>query len=117
MGLDYVDIFYSHRVDPNTPLEETMGALDTAVRQGKALYVGISQYKPEKTREAAEILAGMGTRLLIHQPKYNMLDRWVEDGLLECDEWVGVVVVDFGPAVVAFAGWDGGLRAHAGTIR
>ena len=79
MGLDYVDIFYSHRFDPETPLEETMGALDTAVRQGKALYVGISSYSPEKTREAAAILDGLGTPLLIHQPSYSMLNRWIED--------------------------------------
>ena len=81
MGLDYVDIFYSHRFDPETPLEETMGALDSAVRQGKALYVGISSYSPEKTREAAAILDGLGTPLLIHQPSYSMLNRWIEAGL------------------------------------
>ena len=80
MGLDYVDIFYSHRFDPDTPLEETMGALDTAVRQGKALYAGISSYSPEKTREAAAILAELGTPLLIHQPSYSLLNRWIEDG-------------------------------------
>ena len=83
MGLDYVDIFYSHRFDPDTPLEETMGALATAVQQGKALYVGVSSYSPDKTREAAEILRGMGVRLLIHQPSYSMLNRWIEDGLLD----------------------------------
>jgi L-glyceraldehyde 3-phosphate reductase len=83
MRLDYVDIFYSHRVDPITPLEETMGALDTAVRQGKALYAGISSYSPQRTEEAIEILRGLGTPLLIHQPSYSMLNRWVEDGLLE----------------------------------
>src|SRR5204863_1317704 len=83
MGLDYVDIFYSHRFDPDTPLEETMGALDSAVRQGKALYVGISSYNPEQTRRAAQILDDLGTPCLIHQPSYNMLDRWVEDGLLD----------------------------------
>ncbi|NWG34662.1 MAG: L-glyceraldehyde 3-phosphate reductase [Chloroflexi bacterium] len=94
MGLDYVDIFYSHRPDPNTPLEETMGALDTAVRQGKALYVGISSYSPEMTREAARILRGMGTPLLIHQPSYNMFDRWIENGLLDVlsDEGIGCIV-------------------------
>ncbi|MCB1495877.1 MAG: L-glyceraldehyde 3-phosphate reductase [Bauldia sp.] len=97
MGLDHVDIFYHHRPDPNTPLEETMAALDHIVRQGKALYVGISQYKPEKTREAAAILAGMGTRLLIHQPKYNMLDRWVEDGLLDALGELGVGCIPFSP--------------------
>jgi L-glyceraldehyde 3-phosphate reductase len=78
MGVDYVDIFYSHRVDPETPLEETMGALDTAVRSGRALYAGISSYSPERTRQAVEILASMGTPLLIHQPSYSMLNRWVE---------------------------------------
>ena len=82
MGLDYVDIFYSHRVDPETPLEETMGALDTAVRQGKALYVGISSYSAERTRAAAEILRSLGTPLLIHQPSYSMLNRWIEPDLL-----------------------------------
>ena len=90
MGLDYVDIFYSHRFDPDTPLEETMGALDTAVRQGKALYVGISSYSPEKTREAAAILRDLGTPLLIHQPSYSMLNRWIEDGLLDALGELGV---------------------------
>src|SRR5690606_22853484 len=79
MGLDYVDIFYSHRPDPYTPLEETMGALHAAVQQGKALYVGISQYNSERTREAVKILRQMGTPLLIHQPRYSLLDRWVEE--------------------------------------
>ncbi|MEQ8698322.1 MAG: L-glyceraldehyde 3-phosphate reductase [Bauldia litoralis] len=97
MGLDYVDIFYHHRPDPETPLEETMGALDHIVRQGKALYVGISQYKPEATRQAAEILAAMGTPLLIHQPKYNMLDRWVEDGLLDTLGDLGIGCIPFSP--------------------
>ena len=83
MGLDYVDIFYSHRADPDTPLEETMGALDTAVRQGKALYVGISSYGPELTSQAIEILRDLGTPLLIHQPSYSMLNRWIERGLLD----------------------------------
>ena len=83
MGLDYVDIFYSHRFDPDTPLEETMGALDTAVRQGKALYAGISSYSAEKTREAAAILRELGTPLLIHQPSYSMLNRWIEPDLLD----------------------------------
>jgi L-glyceraldehyde 3-phosphate reductase len=82
LGLDYVDIFYSHRPDPATPLEETMGALHTAVQQGKALYVGISSYGPERTRQAAAILRDLGTPLLIHQPSYSMLNRWVEHGLL-----------------------------------
>ena len=82
MGLDYVDIFYSHRFDPDTPLEETMGALDTVVRQGKALYAGISSYSPEKTRARGDP-ARSGTPCLIHQPSYSMLNRWVEDGLLD----------------------------------
>jgi L-glyceraldehyde 3-phosphate reductase len=94
MGLEYVDIFYSHRFDPETPLEETMGALDTAVRQGKALYVGISSYSPEKTREAASILRGLGTPLLIHQPSYSMLNRWIEPELLDVlgEEGIGCIV-------------------------
>lgn len=83
MGLDYVDIFYSHRFDPETPLEETMGALDTAVRSGRALYVGISSYGPDKTKEAAAILRDLGTPCLIHQPSYSLLNRWIEDGLTE----------------------------------
>ena len=93
MGLDYVDIFYSHRFDPSTPLEETMGALDTAVRSGRALYVGISSYGAERTREAVGILRSMGTPLLIHQPSYSMLNRWIEDDLLEVlgDEGVGCI--------------------------
>ena len=94
MGLDYVDIFYSHRPDPDTPLEETMGALDLVVRQGKALYVGISSYSPEMTRKAARILREMGTPCLIHQPSYNMFDRWIENGLLDVlsDEGIGCIV-------------------------
>jgi L-glyceraldehyde 3-phosphate reductase len=94
MGLDYVDIFYSHRPDPDTPLEETMGALDSAVHQGKALYVGISSYSPEMTREAARILREMGTPCLIHQPSYNMFNRWIEDGLTDvlADEGIGCIV-------------------------
>jgi len=83
MGLDYVDIFYSHRFDPETPLEETMGALDTAVRSGRALYAGISSYSAERTHEAAAILRQLGTPLLIHQPSYSMLNRWIEGGLLD----------------------------------
>jgi L-glyceraldehyde 3-phosphate reductase len=97
MGLDYVDIFYSHRFDPDTPLEETMGALDTAVRQGKALYVGISSYSPDKTRRAAEILDELGTPLLIHQPSYSMLNRWIEKGLLDTLEELGVGCIGFSP--------------------
>jgi len=94
MGLDYVDIFYSHRFDPTTPLEETLGALDSAVRAGKALYVGISSYGPAKTREAAAILRELGTPCLIHQPSYSMLNRWVEDGLLDVlgEEGIGCIV-------------------------
>lgn len=94
MGLDYVDIFYSHRPDHETPLEETMGALDSAVRQGKALYVGISSYNPDMTRRAAEILNDLGTPCLIHQPSYNMFDRWVENGLLDVllEEGIGCIV-------------------------
>ena len=94
MGLDYVDIFYSHRPDPDTPLEETMGALDSVVRQGKALYIGISSYSPEMTRRAAHILKEMGTPCLIHQPSYNMFDRWIEGGLLDvlAEEGIGCIV-------------------------
>jgi L-glyceraldehyde 3-phosphate reductase len=97
MGLEYVDIFYSHRFDPSTPLEETMGALETAVRQGKALYVGISSYSPSKTREAAAILRRLGTPLLIHQPSYSMLNRWVEQDLLDVLEQEGVGCIGFSP--------------------
>jgi L-glyceraldehyde 3-phosphate reductase len=94
MGLDYVDIFYSHRADPDTPLEETLGALDAAVRQGKALYAGISSYSAERTREAAAILRQLGTPLLIHQPSYSLLNRWIEGGLLDVlgEEGVGCIV-------------------------
>lgn len=97
MGLDYVDIFYHHRPDPETPLEETMGALDQIVRQGKALYVGISQYNAEDTAKAAKILKSLGTPFLIHQPRYNMMDRWVEDGLLETLEDHGLGSIVFSP--------------------
>jgi L-glyceraldehyde 3-phosphate reductase len=97
MGLDYVDIFYSHRFDPETPLEETMGALHAAVQQGKALYVGISSYSPARTREAATILHGLGTPLLIHQPSYSMLNRWIEDELLDTLSEVGVGCIGFSP--------------------
>ena len=94
LGLEYVDIFYSHRPDPSTPLEETMGALDSAVRRGKALYAGISNYGPAETKKAIEILRGLGTPLLIHQPRYSMLDRTIEHGLLDVlgDEHVGCIV-------------------------
>ncbi|WP_377811780.1 L-glyceraldehyde 3-phosphate reductase (plasmid) [Azospirillum sp. A29] len=97
MGLDYVDIFYSHRVDPRTPLEETMGALDHIVRQGKALYVGISSYSPEMTRRAVGILKQLGTPCLIHQPSYSMLNRWVEGGLLDTLEDLGMGCIAFSP--------------------
>src|SRR3954465_11580886 len=97
MGLDYVDIFYSHRLDESTPLEETMGALDRAVRQGKALYVGISSYSPERTREAAAILRDLGHPLLIHQPSYSMFNRWIEHGLLDALEDVGAGCIAFSP--------------------
>src|SRR6266481_2652284 len=97
MGLDYVDIFYSHRVDPDTPLEETMGALDTAVRQGKALYVGISSYSAAKTREAHAILHELGTPLVIHQPSYSMLNRWIEPELLGALGELGVGCIVFSP--------------------
>src|SRR5262249_9112461 len=93
LGLDYVDIFYSHRFDPDTPLEETMGALDTAVRQGKALHAGISSYTAGQTREAAAILRALGTRPLIHQPSYSLLNRWIEPDLLDVlgDEGIGCI--------------------------
>ncbi|WP_422390725.1 L-glyceraldehyde 3-phosphate reductase [Arthrobacter sp. N1] len=100
MGLEYVDIFYSHRPDPDTPLEETMGALDTAVRSGRALYAGISSYSPERTLQAAAILRDLGTPLLIHQPSYSMLNRWTEDGtpnLYEALEQVGAGSIAFSP--------------------
>jgi L-glyceraldehyde 3-phosphate reductase len=97
MGLDYVDIFYSHRFDPETPLEETMGALDTAVRQGKALYVGISSYSANRTTEAVAILRQMGTPLLIHQPSYSMLNRWIEPDLLEVLGKEGIGCITFSP--------------------
>lgn len=97
MGLDYVDIFYSHRFDPETPLEETMGALDSAVRQGKALYVGISSYDAENTRKASQILRALGTPCLIHQPRYSMLDRWVEKDLLDVLDREGIGAIAFSP--------------------
>ena len=98
MGLDYVDIFYSHRFDPETPLEETMGALDSAVRQGKALYVGVSSYNSRRTKEAAAILKRLGTPCLIHQPSYSMLNRWIEDDhLLDTLEEEGVGAIVFSP--------------------
>jgi len=97
MGIEYVDIFYSHRFDPDTPLEETMGALDSAVRQGKALYAGVSSYSAERTREAARILAGLGTPLLIHQPSYSMLNRWIEGELLDELGAGGIGCIVFSP--------------------
>ncbi|SMB80131.1 L-glyceraldehyde 3-phosphate reductase [Deinococcus hopiensis] len=97
MGLDHVDIFYHHRPDPETPLEETVSALDHIVRSGRALYVGISNYKPEQTREAARLLRGLGTPCLIHQPSYSMLNRWVEGGLLDVLREEGVGSVVFSP--------------------
>ncbi|MEK3795724.1 aldo/keto reductase [Paenibacillus sp. FSL R7-0204] len=97
MGLDYVDIYYHHRPDPNTPLEETMSALDFLVRQGKALYVGLSNYKPEEAREAAQILRRLGTPCLIHQPNYSMMSRWIEDGLQDVLEEEGIGTIAFSP--------------------
>ena len=97
MGLDYVDIFYSHRFDPDTPLEETMGALDTAVRSGRALYAGISSYSAERTMEAVSVLRSLGTPLLIHQPSYSMLNRWIEGGLLDVLGREGVGCIAFSP--------------------
>ena len=105
LGLDYVDIFYHHRPDPETPLEETMGALDAAVRSGKALYVGISSYGPEDTRRAAELLADLGTPLLIHQPSYSMFNRWIEGGLLD-------VLGDVGAGCIAFTALAQGLLTN-----
>ncbi|MFK0158687.1 L-glyceraldehyde 3-phosphate reductase [Streptomyces sp. NPDC090499] len=122
MGLDYVDIFYSHRLDAGTPLEETMGALDTAVRQGKALYVGISSYDAERTRQAAAILRDLGTPLLIHQPSYSMVNRWIEtDGLLDAAQEEGFGVIGFtalAQGLLTGRYLDGipeGSRAAAGT--
>jgi L-glyceraldehyde 3-phosphate reductase len=123
MGVEYVDIFYSHRFDPETPLEETMGALASAVRQGKALYVGISSYSGPRTREAAAILRGLGTPLLIHQPSYSLLNRWIEEDLLDvlAEEGVGCIV--FSPLAQGLltnkylAGVPEGSRAaHPGSL-
>jgi L-glyceraldehyde 3-phosphate reductase len=97
LGLDYVDVFYSHRFDPDTPLEETMGALDTAVRSGRALYAGISSYSAERTREAARLLGELGTPLLLHQPSYSMFNRWIEDELLDVLGELGVGCIAFSP--------------------
>ncbi|MFI7603701.1 L-glyceraldehyde 3-phosphate reductase [Micromonospora sp. NPDC049366] len=121
MGLDYVDIFYSHRFDPDTPLEETMGALDAAVRAGKAQYVGISSYSPERTAQAAAILRDLGTPLLIHQPSYSMLNRWIEGGLLDVLEREGVGCIGFSPLAQGMltdrylGGVPEGSRATAGS--
>ncbi|MEU5991106.1 L-glyceraldehyde 3-phosphate reductase [Spirillospora sp. NPDC047418] len=120
-GLDYVDIFYSHRFDPETPLEETMGALDRAVRSGKALYAGISSYSPERTAEAAAILREMGTPLLIHQPSYSMLNRWIEGGLLDTLGREGAGCIAFSPLAQGMLtdkyldGVPEGSRASKGT--
>jgi len=121
LGLEYVDIFYSHRFDPATPLEETMGALDSAVRAGKALYVGISSYSAEKTKEAAEILDALGTPLLIHQPSYSLLNRWIEPELLDTLGGLGVGCIGFSPLAQGMLtdkylrGIPEGSRAAAGT--
>src|ERR687887_1903939 len=123
MGLDYVDIFYSHRVDPETPLEETMGALASAVKQGKALYVGISSYSAEKTRESATIMRELGVPLLIHQPSYSMLNRWIEPELLDTLGELGVGCIGFSPLAQGMLtdrylhGIPEGSRAsHDGTL-
>jgi len=123
MGLEYVDIFYSHRFDPETPLEETMGALDTAVRQGKALYVGISSYSARRTQEAAAILRRLGTPLLIHQPSYSMLNRWIEAELLDVLGKEGIGCIVFSPLAQGLltdrylAGVPAGSRAsHPGSL-
>src|SRR5271170_8058668 len=121
MGLEYVDIFYSHRFDPDTPLEETMGALDFAVRSGRALYAGISSYSPQRTEEAVSILRSMGTRVLIHQPSYSMLNRWIENGLLDVLEREGIGAIVFAPLAQGvltdkyLGGIPEGSRASRGT--
>ena len=124
LGVDYVDSFYSHRFDPDTPLDETMGALDTAVRQGKALYAGISSYSAERTREAADVLHRLGTPLLVHQPSYSMLNRWIEGGLLATLEELGVGCVVFSPLAQGLLTDryldgvpDGSRAARAGSLR
>ncbi|HEY7630000.1 MAG TPA: L-glyceraldehyde 3-phosphate reductase [Thermoleophilaceae bacterium] len=122
MGLDYVDIFYSHRFDPDTPLEETLGALDSAVRQGKALYAGISSYSGERTQEAVQILRSLGTPLLIHQPSYSLVNRWVEEDLLGVLEEEGVGSIVFSPLAQGLLtdryldGIPEGSRASKGTF-
>ena len=119
MGLEYVDIFYSHRFDPDTPLEETMGALDTAVKSGKALYAGISSYSPERTREAYAILESLGTPLLIHQPSYSMINRWIEGGLLDTLGELGVGCIAFSPLAqgVLTTRYLGGVPAGSRAAR
>src|ERR1700730_4423016 len=124
MGLEYVDIFYSHRFDPTTPLEETMGALDTAVRHGKALYVGISSYSAQRTREAAAILRRLGTPLLIHHPSYSLLNRWIEPDLVNVLKEEGIGAIVFSPLAQGLLtdrylkGVPEGSRAsHAGSMR
>jgi L-glyceraldehyde 3-phosphate reductase len=119
MGLDYVDIFYSHRFDPDTPLEETMGALDTAVRSGRALYAGISSYSPERTRDAYEILRSLGTPLLIHQPSYSMVNRWIEGGLLDTLGELGIGCIAFSPLAqgVLTTKYLGGIPAGSRAAR
>src|SRR5450756_2732071 len=123
MGLEYVDIFYSHRFDPETPLEETMGALDAALRQGKARYVGVSSYSAQRTREAVAILRSLGTRVLIHQPSYSMLNRWIEPDLLDVLKEEGIGCIVFSPLAQGLltdryvAGVPQGSRAsHPGTM-
>src|SRR6201998_42255 len=119
MGLEYVDIFYSHRFDPDTPLEETMSALDTAVRSGKALYAGISSYSAERTQEAYAILKSMGTPLLIHQPSYSMINRWIEGGLLDTLGELGVGCIAFSPLAqgVLTTKYLGGIPAGSRAAR
>lgn len=120
LGVDYVDVFYHHRPDPDTPLEESMGALHSAVQQGKALYVGISSYSPSRTLEAARILGEMGTPLLIHQPSYSMLNRWIEQGLLDALQEIGAGAITFSPLAQGMltdryvAGVPAGSRATEG---
>ena len=115
LGLDYVDIFYHHRPDPETPLEETMSALHTAVHQGKALYAGISNYPAEKAREAARILRGLGTPCLIHQPRYNLFDRWIEKGLLDVAAEEGFGLIPFSPLAQGLLSgkYTGGIPADS----
>ncbi len=121
MGLDYVDIFYSHRFDPDTPLEETVGALVTAVRSGRALYAGVSSYSPERTAEAAALLRAEGVPLLIHQPSYSLLNRWIEGGLLDTLAEVGAGCITFSPLAQGMLtdkyldGIPAGSRASQGT--